>query len=145
MNHTWTVAILCLAASVVATPAWADFKMERALKLEPGGSFVLETDIGSVTLTGESTSGARVAITSDADLDRDFDFSFDETGGAVTVKIKRRGAVRRLFEGWFRDNDTRITIQVPTRTAVRLSTSGGSIRTSRVDGVVGVHTSGGSL
>ena len=137
--------ILCLAVGLGATSAWADFKLDRALKLEPGGSFVLETDIGSVTLTGESASVARVAITSDEDLDRDYDLTFDETSRGVKVTIKRRG-MRRLFNGWFRvHEDTRIIIQVPTSTDVNLNTSGGSIRASRVTGRVGVHTSGGGI
>jgi hypothetical protein len=144
INRTKALAILFLAAGVTAASAQADFKLERALKLEPGGSFVLETDIGSVVLTGESASGARVVVTSDIDLDRDYDFAFTETARAVKVTIKRRG-MRRLFSGWFGDHDTRVTIQVPTRTDVNLNTSGGSIRASRVNGLVGVHTSGGSL
>jgi DUF4097 and DUF4098 domain-containing protein YvlB len=143
MNRMSIATALWLVIGLTATSAWADFKMERALKLEPGGSFTLEADIGSVVLTGESSSGARVLVTSDVDLDRDFDVAFDETPRGVKVTIKRRGP-RRLF-GWFRDNDTRITIQVPTKTDVQLNTSGGSIRASHVEGPVGVHTSGGSL
>src|SRR5512145_1900438 len=145
MNRTKIVVTLCLAAGLTATSAWADFKIERPLTLEPGGTFILESDIGDVALTGESVSGARVVVTSDKDLDRDFDFSFDDSGRTVTVKIKRRGTMRRLFGNWFDDDDTRITIQVPRRSDVRLSTSGGSIRASRVNGLVGVHSSGGSL
>ena len=144
MNCMTMVVTVCLAVGLTATSAWADFKRERALKLEPGASFVLETDIGSVVLTGESAPGARVVVTSDIDLDRDFDFTFEETARGAKVTIKRRG-MRRLFSGWFGNHDTRIAIQVPTRTDVRLDTSGGSIRTSHVTGVVGVHTSGGSL
>jgi DUF4097 and DUF4098 domain-containing protein YvlB len=144
MNRMSIATALWLVIGLSATSAWADFKLERALKLEPNGSFTLEADIGSVILTGESASGARVLVTSDVDLDRDFDFTFNETPRGVTVTIKRRGP-RRLFGGWFRDNDTRIAIQVPTKTDVRLNTSGGSIRASHVDGPVGVHTSGGSL
>src|SRR5262245_40270019 len=125
MNRIAIATAFWLVIGLSATSAWADFKMERALKLEPGGSFTLEADIGSVVLTGESASGARVLVTSDVDLDRDFDFTFDETPRGVKVTIKRRGP-RRLFGGWFRDNDTRIAIQVPTKTSVNLDTSGGS-------------------
>ena len=76
------ILVLSMAFGLVATVAWADFKLERALALEPGGSFVLETDIGDVVLTGEASSGARVLVTSDEDLDRDFDFAFNEDGRA---------------------------------------------------------------
>ena len=72
------ILVLALTFCFVATAAWADFKLERKLALEPGGSFILETDIGSVLLTGEPSSGARVLITSDEDLDRDFEFAFSE-------------------------------------------------------------------
>lgn len=144
MNRTAIATAFGLVIGLSATAAWADFKIERALKLEHGGSFTLESDIGSVVLTGESASGARVLVTSDVDLDRDFDVAFDETPRGVTVTIKRRGP-RRLFGSWFGNNDTRITIQVPTKTNINLNTSGGSIRASHVDGVVAVHTSGGSL
>ena len=64
------ILVLSMAFGLVATVAWADFKLERALALEPGGSFVLETDIGDVVLTGEASSGARVLVTSDENLDQ---------------------------------------------------------------------------
>jgi len=144
MKSIQIVAAL-VAIGLFATPAWADFKQERTLKLEPGGTFTLESDIGEVVLTGESASGARVLITSDKDLDRDFDVSFDETPRGATVKIKSRGSIRRLFGGWFENDHTRITIQVPTKTDARLSTSGGSVRVSRLTGVVDIRSSGGSL
>lgn len=144
MKSIQIVAAL-VAIALFAPSAWADFKQERTLKLEPGGTFILESDIGDVVLTGESASGARVLITSDKDLDRDFDVSFDETPRGATVKIKSRGSIRRLFGGWFENDHTRITIQVPTKTDARLSTSGGSVRVSRLTGVVDIRSSGGSL
>jgi hypothetical protein len=139
------IAAALVVIGLFTTSAWADFKQERTLTLEPGGTFTLESDIGDVVLTGESASGARVLITSDRDLARDFDVSFDETPRGATVKIKHRGAMRRLFGGWFENDHTRITIQVPTKTDARLSTSGGSVRVSRVTGVVDIRSSGGSL
>ena len=145
MKRITIVAALAVVIGLFATSAGADFKQERTLKLEPGGTFTLESDIGDVILTGESASGARVLVTSDKDLDRDFDVSFDETARGATVKIKQRGALRRFFSGWFENDHTRITIQVPAKTDVRLSTSGGSVRVSRLTGVVDMHSSGGSL
>jgi DUF4097 and DUF4098 domain-containing protein YvlB len=145
MKRITIVTVLGVVMGLFATSAGADFKQERTLKLEPGGTFTLESDIGDVILTGESASGARVLVTSDKDLDRDFDVSFDETARGATVKIKQRGALRRFFSGWFENDHTRITIQVPAKTDVRLSTSGGSVRVSRLTGVVDMHSSGGSL
>lgn len=144
INRTKAFAILFLAAGVTAPSAQADFKLERTLALEPGRAFVLEADIGDVTLTGSATSGAQVVVTSDENLERDFDFAFDESAQGVKVTIKRRG-LRRLFSGWFDHDDTRVTIRVPSKTDVRLSTSGGSVNVSRLTGTVDMHTSGGSI
>ena len=144
MSRVVAFVILALALVLTATSAWADFKRERTLKLDPGGAFALESDIGDVVLTGGSSSGARVVVTSDRDLESDFEFTFDESARGATVKIKRRGSIRRLFGG-FENDHTRITIEVPTKADVRLSTSGGSVRASRLTGALAVHSSGGSL
>src|SRR5215204_5183830 len=87
MKRITIVAALGVVIGLFAAAAWADFKQERTLKLEPGGTFTLESDIGDVVLAGESASGARVLVTSDKDLDRDFDVSFEETARGVTVAI----------------------------------------------------------
>src|SRR4051812_13066451 len=107
MRRIVAVVILPLALILTATSAWADFKRERTLILQSGGAFALDSDIGDVVLTGGSTAGARVVVTSDADLGRDFDFTFDESARGATVTIKRRGSLRRLFGG-FENNHTRI-------------------------------------
>ena len=145
MNRMIAVITLSLAVALTATSAWADFKRERTLTLEPGGTFILDSDIGDVVMTGGSASGAQVVVTSDRDLDKDFNVTFDESARGATVKIKHRGSMRRLFGGWFGNDDTRITIQVPTRADARLSTSGGSVTASRLTGLLDVHSSGGSL
>ena len=103
MKRMQIVAAFAVVLGLIATSAWADFNRERTLTLEPGGSFVLESDIGDVTLTGGSAPGARVVITSDEDLDRYYDFSFDETPRGVRVTIKHRGGMRRWFGGWFQN------------------------------------------
>ena len=144
MNRT-LVFTLPLALILSATSAWADFKRERTLVLEPGGAFTLDSDVGEVVLTGGSASGARIVVTSDRDLDRDFEFTFDEGPRAATVTIKRRGSARRLFGGWSESGRTRITIQVPTRADVRLGTAGGSVSASQLTGALDVRTSGGGL
>jgi hypothetical protein len=61
MNRITVVTAFWMVVGLFATAAWADFKHERTLTLEPGGTFTLESDIGDVVLTGESASGARVA------------------------------------------------------------------------------------
>jgi len=142
---------LFLALSVVlvfaAATASADFKLERRLALEPGGTFILETDIGEVVLTGDSTSGATVNVTSGRDdLDQKYDFRFEEVAGGATVTVKRRGGwLSGWFDGGWFGNRTRFDVHVPMKTTVNVSTSGGGINVSKITGHVGVRTSGGGL
>ena len=147
MTRSKILLALSVGIVLLATPAWADFKMERRLALEPGGTFTLSADVGGITLTGDSTSGAIVTITSRRDdFDELFDMQFEETAGRAALTVKRRGGwLKGFWNGdWFNDN-THFVVHVPAQTTVSLSTSGGSIDASRLTGQLGMRTSGGSL
>ena len=147
MTRIKTLFALTVGLAFLATPAWADFKVERRLALETGGTFTLNSDIGTVTVTGDSTSGATVAVTSRRDdFEQLFDLRFDETPGAVTVTIKRRsGSWLKGFWGDWSGYDTQIVVHVPSKTSANLRTSGGSIDATRLSGRLTVRTSGGSV
>jgi DUF4097 and DUF4098 domain-containing protein YvlB len=147
MTRTKIFLALSVGIVLLAAPARADFKMERRLALEPGGAFTLESDVGAVMLTGDSTSGATVNLTSRRNnFDELFDVRFEESAGRATVIVKRRGGwLKSFWNGeWFDDN-TRFVIRVPSQTTVGLRTAGGSIDVSRLTGRVNMSTSGGSL
>ena len=92
MTRSKTLLALAVGCGLVAAPAWADFKTERRLALEPGGTFTLVSDVGAVTVTGDSASGAVVTITSERDdFEELFDLRFEEAAGRASVAIKRRG------------------------------------------------------
>jgi hypothetical protein len=147
MNRKNMLCALAAGLTLLATPAWADFKAERRLALEPGGTFTLNSDIGTVTLTGDSSSGATVTVTSGRDdFDQLFDLRFDETPGGVSVSIKRRGSwLKGIWGGEWFGNNTQIVVHVPSKTSADLRTSGGSIDASRLAGRLLVRTSGGSV
>jgi hypothetical protein len=140
---------LALAATIflAAAPASAAFGWERQLSLRPGGAFALDTDAGSVTVTGDSASGATVTVTTLlTDFEHRFDIRVDETPGVVKVAVKRRGPwLAALLASWFDWGETRLTIHVPHRTAVDVHTSGGGIRASMLIGALRLHSSGGSV
>ena len=147
MTCTKTLFALTAGLLLLAAPARADFKTERRLALEPGGTFTLTADIGSVMLTGDSTAGATVTVTSRRDdFEKLFDLRFDETPGSVNVTIKRRGSNWLTgFWGDWSGYDTQIVVHVPSKTSANLRTSGGSIDATRLSGRLTVRTSGGSL
>jgi hypothetical protein len=147
MTRTKTLLVLFVGIALFETSIRADFKTERRLALEPGGTFTLDSDVGEVSLTGDSTSGVMVTVTSDReDFEDVYDLRFEESAGRAAVIVKRRGSwLRGLWTGEWFNGDTHFAIRVPARTSVDLNTSGGSIEASRLTGRLGVRTSGGSL
>ena len=74
-----SLLLAVLAIASVGTLAGAELRIERNLKLEPNGRFLLELDVGSVTLTGVASSGAKIVITSErSDLESLYTITFQE-------------------------------------------------------------------
>jgi hypothetical protein len=130
-----------LAAAALATLAQASSRIERNLKLEARGRFVLESDVGSVTLTGVSSSGARVVITSDReDLESLYNINFEESPGSASVIVRRRD-----HWGWREHASVHFEVEVPSQTQTEIRTGGGSIGLSNLRGDSELKTSGGSI
>ncbi len=139
---------IALLLTVAATPAAADFRLEKRLDLEPGGRFVVASAIGALTLVGDAASGAQVTITSTRDkLDERFDIRFEQGAGFAKLTIERRGGwLAGLFDGdSFGVQRTRIEVHVPRQTAVEATVSGGGIDVARIDGRVAAASSGGGV
>ena len=64
--RTWALGVTMFTL-FLAIPASADFRLERRLALQPGGTFTLETYVGAVTVVGDSPSGVTVTVTSSRD------------------------------------------------------------------------------
>ena len=141
MRKFSVLLIAPLAAAALATLAQASSRIERNLKLEPRGRFVLESDVGSVTLTGASSSGARVVITSDReDLESLYNINFEESAGSASVIVRRRD-----HWGWREHASVHFEVEVPSQTQTEIRTGGGSIGLSNLHGDSELKTSGGSI
>lgn len=122
------------------SPACASSLIEKDLALEPGGRFVLETDEGSVVLTGTEESGVHLRIRARRDdLEEKMEFKFEERAGEVVVR-----AMRKQRFSW-RGTGVGFEITVPRRCEVSVQTSGGSIEVRHLEGEVELDTSGGSI
>jgi DUF4097 and DUF4098 domain-containing protein YvlB len=143
-DRKWVVVAATVALILtLGMPALADTRIERDLKLESGGKFILDTDTGSVQIVGGSGSGARVVITSDRDdFESKFDVKFEERPGEVAVKVDRKGTLNKWFGS---SGKTRFVIEVPESTEVDIDTSGGSITAENLDAQVRLDTSGGAI
>jgi hypothetical protein len=138
-----------LAAAVLfsAAPARADFRMEKQLPLPPGGAFTLETEVGAVTVVGDSAADVFAVVTSQRDdLARRMDFRFDARTGAVRVRATRRShLVADWLRNWGWNDRLRFEVHVPRRTGVAVQTAGGFVTVTDLDGGARIRTSGGAL
>jgi DUF4097 and DUF4098 domain-containing protein YvlB len=139
---------LLLATLVVltfATAAPADFRLERELALDRGGTLVLESDSGSIEIRGVDRAAARVVITSERDdIEERYSFSFDERGDDAVVKVEKRGSwTRRIFSS--DSGRMHFDIEVPRGAAIDVSTAGGTIDAASIEGQVELHSSGGRI
>lgn len=132
-----------MAAFVLTIPVSlrADYRSEKSLKLEPGGRFVIESSVGSVTITGTSESGARVVVTSNRDdFEELIDLRFEESAGEARVIARRRHS-----QGWPNRVSAHFEVHVPADTRTEVKTSGGSVEISALRGDADLNTSGGSI
>jgi hypothetical protein len=125
-RRTASIGTSILAVSLICSlPVLAGSRIERQLALAPGGEFVLDADLGSVTVRGGSSDGARVVVTSKRDdLETHAAISFDESAGRAVVRVEKKGGVTRWFK---RDPGLKFEIEVPGDTALNIDTSGGSV------------------
>jgi DUF4097 and DUF4098 domain-containing protein YvlB len=120
----------------------ADSRVEKTLKLEPGGRFVLDTDDGGVVVTGTAGAAAHVVFTSPrSDLEERLAIHFDTAPKSVTVTAKDR------HHGWFEhwNGRVRVQVEVPYETAVEIHTAGGPIEVKDLRSGAKLRTSGGGL
>jgi hypothetical protein len=132
------LAILCFSA-----PAFAETRIEKTLKLAPGGEFRLDTDMGKVTLVGSGEADVHVVVTSRRkDLEELMTFRWDESPGLVSITAVKKHKLS-LFSG--SGHGVQYEVRVPTETRVSVETSGGGITISAIHGAVRADTSGGGI
>ncbi len=134
-----------LAALAFASVALAEHRLERQLPLAPGGTFVLDSDIGSIEIRGTDRDGARVLIDSRRDdIEERYSFSFEQRGSDAVVRVERRGSwASRMFSN--NGDRLRFEIQVPRAADIDLKTAGGAIDAASIRGRVDLHSSGGTI
>ena len=141
MKKLSILLIAALVITVFASLAVAETRIEKTLKLEPKGRFELESDVGSVTLRGTSSSGARIVITADRDDFRDrYDVNFEENAGMAGVRVRRKDHF-----SWNEHGSVHFEVEVPSQTETSVRTGGGSVEASGLRGDSELKTSGGSI
>lgn len=128
--------LLSLAGSVQAST-----RIEKNLKLDPGGTLDMDTGGGDITVSGTAEAGAHVIVTSKiTDLENNYDLRFEETPHGVQIS-----AHRRSDSFWAINSNLKFEITVPRRTSLELKTSGGDLHISNLEGGFRLKTSGGDV
>lgn len=141
-RHRRAMRWLGLSALVLALalPAAAGSKIEKNLNLAPGGKLVVDTDAGSIAVTGSAEPGVHVVVTSTSDeMEERYKFEFQESPGEVRITGKESKP------GWRHGISVHFEIRAPKATSLSVQTAGGSIEVSGLEGMADVHTSGGSI
>lgn len=137
----WAGFLAVFAVLTLGATARAQSRITKTLSLSPGGEFVLNSDQGSVTVSGLRPSGARLVITSNrGQLNKLFEITYIASPGRVQVTVHRRER-----GGWFNRTNLHIDVAVPSETRLSIQTRGGAIRTSGLRGGETLATSGGSI
>jgi hypothetical protein len=135
------LVVAALYLAFAAIPAAAESRIEKTLELQPKGQFILDSDAGSISVTGTSRSGAHVVITSDRnDLNSEFDFKFEGGPGLARVTARHRHEF-----GWAHSVSLHFEVEVPAETRTEIRTGGGSIKLFGLRGESGLRTSGGPI
>jgi hypothetical protein len=141
-RHRRATRFLVLSSLVLllALPAAAGSRIEKDLALSPGGKLVVDTEAGSVAVTGSAEPGVHVVVTSTSDdLEKRYEFDFREEPGQVRI------TGRKIDDTWRHGISVHFEIRAPKATSVSIRTSGGSIEASGLAGTAEVHTAGGSI
>ena len=142
MSRKIDLGLCCLVFLLAAGPrAYSQSRIEKDLKLDPGGRLMVDASASDVIVTGRPESGAHVIVTSNrADLEELLAFYFDEEPGAVRIEVRKRGA-----QSWPKSLQVRMEVQVPTKTNVDIRTGGGDVKVSHLEGDTNLETSGGDV
>lgn len=139
--RTLGVMVAALSLLAMASPAVAESRIEQNFDLQPGGRFTLESEAGSVTVTGAGRPSAHIVITSErGDLNTELEITFTHGAGWVGVAARRKHD-----SGWAHSLSVHFEIEVPTETRTEIRTGGGSITLSGLHGAADVKTSGGPI
>lgn len=140
MNKTVIIIATSLVAllSVTYLQAKADL-VERSFEVKPGGTFIVDTDSGSIEVSSHNKDTVDVQVEKKGKNPEDFELSFSQNGDTIKVVGDRKGS------SFWGSNGAHFVVKVPSKFNLDLKTSGGSIELSSLNGKVDAYTSGGSI
>jgi len=116
---------------------------EKTFSTSPGKNFILKASSGDVVVTTSDAPEVYVKILGNERAAKKMKFDFDTSGGGVTVTAEKK-------DGWnffnFGDNiNLRFEVRLPSNYNAKISSSGGDILISNINGKISLHSSGGDI
>ena len=118
--------------------------LEKNFPVGPGGSLELITQGSDVIVEGTDRGDVLVKIESKGDIEENFEITFDQQGNILKIKTTPKKKSSDLFKS-DRRHGLNFEISVPRSFNTDISTSGGDIEVSSINGRVSNKTSGGDV
>lgn len=131
----------CALFTALAGPSYG--QIERSFDTGAGGSLQLSAESAAVQVDTNGGSVVTVRVErwrGSEPIENDFGVTMASQGSGVVVKIEKRDKY-----SWGSNNGLKVSVSLPRRYDLDISTSGGSLQVSDLDGDVLAQTSGGSV
>ena len=148
------LGVILFCVSCETLNAGYEDSMEKSFDVGEGGKLIVNTDIGSIKVKAEGKEGVRVKVfkkartSSESRAEEIFShlkIDFRKSGDDVIIEADYDSKKFRSIFGRRSNLSVRFVVTVPERYDLDLSTKGGSIDVSEIEGDVKARTSGGSL
>lgn len=141
---------------IISAGAYADIEdnITRDFPVKPGGTLVVESELGSVQVKAGAGDKVEVSITLIADTDNSdkereimdrFHVDFNQDGNRVAVVGEYDDDSFKLFQNRRNRLKVEYYIMVPKQFDLDIHTGGGGIGVLNIEGTMEVETAGGSL
>lgn len=138
-NSIIFVGVFVLTMALIGFSQAKDTLVEKSFSVSSGGTFILDTDNGSVDVESHDRDTVEVLVEKKGRNSDDLEIEFSQDGNNVKVTADRSNL------SFFGGSNVKFVVKVPAQYNLDLRTSGGSIRISSLTGDVDAYTSGGSI
>ena len=139
MRLSTRIALLtAFAATSLFAATGAPF--HKTFNVSAGGTLTIDADVGDLEITAGTGNSVTVDVTQGSRSNRFMDITADQMQNDVVVRGKFEGT---RWGNW--SSDAKFVVSIPSTYNIDLSTSGGDIRVSDLQGQAKVKTSGGGI
>ncbi|MHB8579524.1 MAG: DUF4097 family beta strand repeat-containing protein [Ignavibacteriaceae bacterium] len=116
---------------------------EKTFDTTPGKDFVLKASSGDVIITTSNSPQVYIKILGNERSAKVMEFNYDTSGNGVIVTAEKKDKLN-IFN-WFNNAKLRFEVILPSNYNAKVSSSGGDIKLSNLNGEVSLHSSGGDI